>query len=238
MDISSQDWQLLSEYIDGELSSTQKSRLEERLDADQRLREAYQRLRNTKQVLRSTPQLSAPRRFTLTPEMVGQAKPRSLFPVFRLATAVISILLVAVLVYDFSGIVLPSGEMAPRAPVAQRELAEGSNADKSAGQPEAESAQVESLAQETREETKMAEEEEMEEEAVEEEAGVMAAETPTPTPALTETPLPPPPTDLPLTDQPVQDVRQGFSTLKVIEVILVGLIIVSAAGMYLTRKRK
>lgn len=238
MDISSQDWQLLSEYIDDELSSKQRSRLEERLDSDQRLREAYQRLRNTKRVLRSTPQLSAPRRFTLTPEMVGQSEPRPLFPVFRLATAVVSILLVAVLVFDFSDTVLPFGGMAPQAPVAQRELAEGSSADKSAEQPEAESAEVESLAQEPREETKMAEEEEMEEEAVEEEAGILAAETPTPTPAMTDTPLPPPPTDQPLTDQPARNERGGLSTLRVVEVILAGLVIVSGAGMYLTRKRK
>ncbi len=237
MDISSQDWQLLSEYIDDELSGKQKSRLEERLDSDQQLQEAYQRLRNTKRVLRSTPQISAPRQFTLTPELVGRSKPRPLFPVFRLATAVVSILLVALLVFDFSDTVLPFGGGAPPAPVAQRELAEGANADESAQQPEAESAEVESLAEEPREEPKMAEEDAVEEEAVEEEAGVFAAETPTPTPVSAATSPPPTPAELPPTDQPSPDVRDGLSALRIVEVVLAGLVIVSATGMFITRKR-
>jgi len=236
MDISSQDWQLLSEYIDDELSGKQKSRLEERLNSDQRLKGAYQRLRNTKQVLRSTPQLTAPRRFTLTPEMVGQSKPRPLFPVFRLATAVVSILLVAVLVFDFSDTVLPFGGMAPQGPVAQRELAEGTNADKSAEQPDAESAEVESLAEQPQEEPAITEEKEMEEEAVEEEAGAFAAEAPTLTPTISATP-PPTAAEMPPADQLPQDVRDGFSTLRIVEAVLAGLVFVSAIGMLLTRKR-
>lgn len=230
MDVSSQDWQLLSEYIDDELSGKQKSRLEERLESERSLREAVQRLRNTKRVLRSAPHLSAPRRFTLTSEMVGQSTPRPLFPVFRLATAVVSILLVAVLVFDFSDAVLPFGGMAPAAPVARREVSEGANADKSAEQPEPESAEMESLAEEPQEEPTMAEEE-----AVEKEAGVMAAETSTPTPAYSATP-PPPPAEKPPIDQPSLLGRDGLSTLRILEVVLAGLVVVSAAGMILTRK--
>lgn len=102
--ISSRDWETLSAYIDGYLSSKERQRLEERLLHSAELNQGLDELRRTRQVLRSQPKMRAPRNFTLIPDMVGVKDSRRsetrIFPVMRLASVLASILLVLVVVGD------------------------------------------------------------------------------------------------------------------------------------------
>ena len=105
--ISQRDWEALSAYLDGQLSSGESSRLEQRIQNDDELRAALDEIRRTRGVLRSQALLRAPRNFTLTPQMAGIRPKASVlsrtYPIFRLASTFASILLVLVLVGDLLG---------------------------------------------------------------------------------------------------------------------------------------
>ncbi|MFN2199209.1 MAG: anti-sigma factor family protein [Anaerolineales bacterium] len=104
--ISPQDFELLSAYLDQELTPSETVRLEARLQTETDLKAALSDLRKTRMVLRSLPVMRAPRNFTLTPEMAG-IKPRRenvfliWFSRMRLSSALAAILLVLVLIGDF-----------------------------------------------------------------------------------------------------------------------------------------
>ena len=90
---SSHDLELLSAYLDGQLSKMDTARLESRIKSDPELRSIYDGLRQTRALLRQLPSRRAPRNFRLTPQMVGKpALPRS-FPIFRLASVLATLLL-------------------------------------------------------------------------------------------------------------------------------------------------
>ncbi len=103
--ISSRDWEDLSTYLDGELTPTERSRLESRLEASAEMRAALEEMRRTRQVLRNQPRVRAPRNFTLTPQMVGIRTEKSpafrLFPVMRLTAVLASLLFVFMMVGEF-----------------------------------------------------------------------------------------------------------------------------------------
>jgi hypothetical protein len=106
--ISLRDWELLSEYVDRQLSPKQAQRMEARLQQNPDLRDALNDLLRLKAVLRSAPRLKAPRRFTLKPEMVSQRPSRRIYPVFQFASAVASLLFVLVLIGDLVGLGSPA----------------------------------------------------------------------------------------------------------------------------------
>lgn len=66
--------ELLSAYLDGELSSQERRQLEARLAVDPQLRERLEDLRHTVTLVRELPPVSAPRNFLLSPEMVGETR--------------------------------------------------------------------------------------------------------------------------------------------------------------------
>jgi hypothetical protein len=106
--IPQRDWEAISAYIDNQLKPRERSRIEARLRTDPKLQAALDELTRTRAMLRQLPQVRVPRNFTLTPEMVG-SKPFSLrmFPTFRFASAIATILLVLVVAADlFSGNIL------------------------------------------------------------------------------------------------------------------------------------
>ena len=117
MKISNRDWTQLSSYLDGELSPKELKRLEDRINSDPSLQLALEGLRQTKITLGATPTLKVPRNFKLTPEMVAirtTPRPRQV-RAYRLASALMSVMLISVLVLDFSrGSMI--GAMAPAAP--------------------------------------------------------------------------------------------------------------------------
>jgi anti-sigma factor RsiW len=88
------DIELLSSYLDGQLSQSDSTRLEARLLTDRELRSVLRDLRSTRSALRQLPMRKAPRNFALTPKMVGKNPPLPrAYPAFRFTTALATILL-------------------------------------------------------------------------------------------------------------------------------------------------
>ena len=87
------DVELLSAYLDGQLSPSDSARLEARLQTDRELVAVMNDLRTARGYLRQLPKRRAPRNFTLTRKMVGlnPPLPRS-YPVFRFTTAIATLL--------------------------------------------------------------------------------------------------------------------------------------------------
>lgn len=93
MTTSFHDVELLSAYLDGQLDSAVSARLASRLKSDESLRAVLDDLREARGILHQLPQRRAPRNFILTPKMAGIKPPAPrAYPVFRLATAVATLL--------------------------------------------------------------------------------------------------------------------------------------------------
>ncbi len=69
------DVEQLSAYLDGQLSTAEKTRLEIRLQSDPDLTSTLADLRQARTILRRTPARRSPRNFTLTPKMAGIKPP-------------------------------------------------------------------------------------------------------------------------------------------------------------------
>lgn len=69
---SERDLELLSAYLDGELTDREREALEKRLAQDGTLRATLQSLRDTVALVRDLPPLKAPRNFTLDPAVYGR----------------------------------------------------------------------------------------------------------------------------------------------------------------------
>lgn len=91
--LSSRELELLSSYLDGQLSQADAARIEARINADPEFHSLYEGMRHSRALLRRLPARRAPRNFRLTPKMVGVKPPlpRS-FPFFRLASVLASVL--------------------------------------------------------------------------------------------------------------------------------------------------
>ncbi len=101
LQLSTQDWQLLSAYLDGQLSASDQAKLEKRLREQAELRTALEELKTTRAMLRSAGKQRVPRNFTLTPAMVEKARPRPLLrliPVLNFASAAAALAVVILLV--------------------------------------------------------------------------------------------------------------------------------------------
>lgn len=115
--LSNNDWQLLSEYLDGQISPRDKANLEKRLQTQTELREGLEELRQTRMILRSATKQRVPRNFTLTSSMVEKVRPRPwlrFVPVLNFASAAAALALVVVMVYGL----LPGALPASPAPAA------------------------------------------------------------------------------------------------------------------------
>lgn len=100
--LTDRDLELLSAYIDDELSSSERTTLEARLEHEPQLRRELRALRQTVELVRLTPRVRAPRDFTLTPEMVRP--PRVLF--FPATAAFSALSAVAAAVFVILGLLL------------------------------------------------------------------------------------------------------------------------------------
>lgn len=85
--LSPQEWQLLSAYLDNQVSPGERNQVEKQLAADAAFRQAAESLRQTRTVIRSMPMRRVPHNFTLTPDMVKARRKWGLFPVLRLSSA-------------------------------------------------------------------------------------------------------------------------------------------------------
>ncbi len=118
------DTELLSAYLDNQLSAAERAKLERRLQADSELRAALDGLRHVKTRLADLPKVKPPRNFTLTPQMVGQkgltqSRVSPLIPALNWATAIAAVLFAALIATDLSGgLRLTSAQPAPAPEVA------------------------------------------------------------------------------------------------------------------------
>jgi hypothetical protein len=103
MNYSPKDWQILSSYLDGQLSTREISILKQRLAKEPHLKQAYKEILETRHLLQNARTIPVPRSFTLTPEMAAQIKPakRPLIPIFSFASVIATIFLVVVLLFEF-----------------------------------------------------------------------------------------------------------------------------------------
>src|SRR3990172_935326 len=99
-DLPLRDLELLSAYLDGELTPREADRLQARLDGEADLRWALEELRRTVSVVRSLPEVRPPRSFTLTAEAAGSRAPHAAYPALQLATALATLAFVAVVGLD------------------------------------------------------------------------------------------------------------------------------------------
>lgn len=91
--MNQRDIELLSAYLDGQLSPSDSARLESRLDSDRELVSTLDDLRAARTLLRKLPKRRAPRNFTLTRKMVGMNPPLPrAYPAFRFATVIATVL--------------------------------------------------------------------------------------------------------------------------------------------------
>ncbi len=102
--ITPNDWEDLSAYLDNQLSARERADLEHRLQRTPELRQALAELDRVRVTLRSQPRLRAPRNFTLTPQMAG-IRPGarrgavmlpSAYPVLRLASLLATLFFIVV----------------------------------------------------------------------------------------------------------------------------------------------
>ncbi len=118
------DTELLSAYLDNQLSAAERAKLERRLQADSELRAALDGLRHVKTRLADLPKVKPPRNFTLTPQMVGQkgltqSRVSPLIPALNWATAIAAVLFAVLIAADLSGgLRLTSAQPAPAPEVA------------------------------------------------------------------------------------------------------------------------
>ena len=110
--LSPHDWEALSAYLDGEMSTRERVSFEKALQTRADLQLALEGLRKTRAVLRSQTLMRAPRNFTLTPEMAGIKQGRTwvsnAYKGFQLSAALASFLFVFVVL----GEVLAGGFLA------------------------------------------------------------------------------------------------------------------------------
>jgi hypothetical protein len=97
--LTPQDWEVLSAYLDEQLTGAEQDRVRALLERRPELREELEALRRTRQVLRAAPRRRAPRNFTLTPALAQQIRPRSFWskvsvPSFSFASALATLLFV------------------------------------------------------------------------------------------------------------------------------------------------
>src|SRR5512145_811167 len=96
------DLELLSSYLDGQLSSADATRLEARLLVEPDLRSVLRDLRSARSMLRQLPMRKAPRSFRLTPKMVGKNPPLPrVYPAFRFTSALATLMLFITLGLNF-----------------------------------------------------------------------------------------------------------------------------------------
>jgi hypothetical protein len=109
--ISAKDLELLSSYLDHQLSPSDKKHVESRLAVDVDFQNTLAGLRRTKYILRTLPQRSVPRNFTIPlQEKKSRFDPFQYFRVFRFSSAAAVLGLLILLMMDF---LLPGLKLGP-----------------------------------------------------------------------------------------------------------------------------
>ena len=114
VNVTPDDWEMLSAYLDNQLPPSEKLEIERQLDQRSELRQTYQELRQLKFAFKSLPSKKAPRNYTISPIEKKEKTPifRLLVPAFGFSSAVAAILLAISIFFQLS----PSGNMISQAP--------------------------------------------------------------------------------------------------------------------------
>ena len=114
--LSQKEWEQISEYLDGQMTSRQKTDFENRLLSLPILKSGLEEMRLTQNLLRSTPRRKIPHNFTLTRAQIQETrKTGSLFQVFGFSSALSFVLLILSLIVFRSPIQTPMMASAPSA---------------------------------------------------------------------------------------------------------------------------
>ena len=135
--VSSRDVELISAYLDNQLSPKDRSLLETRLKTEPALRNDLQELSQTRLLLHNLPRIRAPRNYYIKAETIPVRHPLRLAPVFGIVSAIASLLLVLVI---FGSTFLKTSQpvaMAPVAPMAQQAINTPHETERSSIAPEA-----------------------------------------------------------------------------------------------------
>ncbi len=98
--LSPGDWQLLSAYLDDQLSDKEKRQVEERLQVNPEYQSTLIALRQTRQLLHALPSRRVPRNFTLSGQSAQKNNMPSFFAILRFSSVAVALLLVAVFALD------------------------------------------------------------------------------------------------------------------------------------------
>ncbi|HSV86071.1 MAG TPA: hypothetical protein VLH85_05820 [Levilinea sp.] len=102
--ISPKDWQLLSEYLDGQLNQRDQTRLEQQMKSYPELQHGLAELRKLRAVLRMVPRRKVPHNFTLTRAMVEKpviSRWAGWVPALSLSSALATLLLVISMMFHW-----------------------------------------------------------------------------------------------------------------------------------------
>ncbi len=114
--LSSRDYELISAYIDNELSARDRAKFELRLKTEPELNRELREIGKTRQMIHSLPRLRAPRNYYIKPTAVPVRPSLRLAPVFGVVSAVASILLSLVV---FGSTFLQAGQPVALAPASE-----------------------------------------------------------------------------------------------------------------------
>ncbi len=106
--LTNKDYALLSAYMDGMLSTRERSKVEKQLEARVEFRTALYELQQTRKAMRSLPRKRVPRNFLITPAMVQPRRAPFAVGALRFSSALAAIAAVILTLFQF----LPSFQMA------------------------------------------------------------------------------------------------------------------------------
>jgi anti-sigma factor RsiW len=98
--LNDQEWEMLSAYIDGRLSSSDKTRLEQRMQSDPEMAAAFRSLIKTRIILQAAPRVKRRRNFYLTPEMLRTKGWIGLIPVLNFSSVTAALLAVLLFILN------------------------------------------------------------------------------------------------------------------------------------------
>jgi hypothetical protein len=125
INVSHRDCELLSAYLDRQLSSDECACLEARLQVDQELASTLDGFRRLKNGLHNLPHQRVPHNFTITPQMVGIHPTRRLTPIFGVASALATFMLLLVIAGDLTGFIAPTGKPVAAVPLQSQDIEAG-----------------------------------------------------------------------------------------------------------------
>ena len=113
--ITDRDWEALSAYLDSELDTKEREKIESRLERNPELRAALSDLQKIRTLFKSHVNAPIPRHFTLSPEMAGIPQRThqlpTVFPALRLASVVATILFVLISLSEKISFGIPAGQL-------------------------------------------------------------------------------------------------------------------------------